>query len=112
MDARAKIAEGALIFDPEFTMRGPSASFRLTGSADLVNKELRQKLEVDIPLTNNLPLASVLLGAPQVGGAIYLVEKALGTKIIKVGKTDYRIEGSFDDPKVTLLPPFVKQRAK
>ena len=73
-----------------------------------VNKELRQKLEVDIPLTNNL-LASVLLGAPQVGGAIYLVEKALGTKIIKVGKTD-RIEGSFDDPKVTLLPPFVKQR--
>ncbi len=112
VDARAKIAEGALIFDPEFTMRGPSASFRLTGSADLVNKELRQKLEVDIPLTNNLPLASVLLGAPQVGGAIYLVEKALGTKIIKVGKTDYRIEGSFDDPKVTLLPPFVKQRSK
>ena len=112
VDARAKIADGALIFDPEFTMRGPSASFRLTGSADLVNKELRQKLEVDIPLTNNLPLASVLLGAPQVGGAIYLVEKALGTKIIKVGKTDYRIEGSFDDPKVTLLPPFVKQRAK
>ena len=96
-----QIAEGALIFDPEFTIRGPSASFRLT-SADLVNKELRQKLEVDIPLTNNLPLASVLLGAPQVGGAIYLVEKALGLEIIKVGKTDYRIEGSFDDPKVTI----------
>ena len=63
-------------------------------------------LEVDIPLTNNLPLASVLLGAPQIGGAIYLVEKVLGRKIIKVGKTDYRIEGSFDDPSVSLLPPF------
>jgi uncharacterized protein YhdP len=108
VNAKAKIADGALIFDPEFTMRGPSASFRLTGRADLVNKELNQKLEVDIPLTNNLPLASVLLGAPQVGGAIYLVEKALGTKIIKVGKTDYRIEGSFDDPQVSLIPPFVK----
>lgn len=108
VNAKAKIADGALIFDPEFTMRGPSASFRLTGKADLINKELKQKLEVDIPLTNNLPLASVLLGAPQVGGAIYLVEKALGTKIIKVGKTDYRIEGSFDDPQVSLIPPFVK----
>ena len=96
VNAKAKIADGALIFDPEFTMRGPSASFRLTGRADLVNKELNQKLEVDI-LYQQFALASVLLGAPQVGGAIYLVEKALGTKIIKVGKTDYRIEGSFDD---------------
>ena len=112
VDAKAKIANGALIFDPEFAMRGPSASFRLTGSADLINEELKQRLEVDIPLTNNLPLASVLLGAPQVGGAIYLVEKALGTKIIKVGKTDYRIEGSFDDPQVSLIPPFAKQRTK
>ena len=112
VDAEAKMAGGALIFDPGLTMRGPSASFQLTGRADLINKELEQKLEVDIPLTNNLPLASVLLGAPQVGGAIYLVEKALGTKIIKVGKTEYRIEGSFDDPQVSLIPPFVMQRAK
>jgi len=67
-------------------------------------------LSVDIPLTNNLPLASVLLGAPQVGGAIYLVEKALGTKIIKVGKTDYRIEGAFDDPQVRLIPPFTDRQ--
>jgi uncharacterized protein YhdP len=57
-----------------------------------------------------LPLASVLLGAPQVGGAIYLVEKALGTKIIKVGKTDYRIEGSFADPQVSLIPLFSKKK--
>ena len=112
VDAEAKIAGGALIFDPGLIMRGPSASFQLTGRADLINKKLEQKLEVDIPLTNNLPLASVLLGAPQVGGAIYLVEKALGTKIIKVGKTDYRIEGSFDDPQVSLISPFVIQRAK
>ena len=75
-----------------------------------MNRQLNQKLEVDIPLTNNLPLASILLGAPQVGGAIYLVEKALGTKIIKVGKTDYRIEGSFDDPQVVLISPFSKKR--
>ena len=82
----------------------------MTGVADLVNQQLNQELEVDIPLTNNLPLASVLLGAPQVGGAIYLVEKALGKKLIKVGKTSYRIEGSFDDPQVSLIPPFIKKK--
>jgi len=112
VNAEAKIVDGELIFDPGLTMQGPSANFQLTGRADLINKELEQKLEVDIPLTNNLPLASVLLGAPQVGGAIYLVEKALGKKIIKVGKTDYRIEGSFDNPQVSLITPFVMQRAK
>ncbi len=110
VSAKAKISDGTLRFEPEFAMKGPSSSFRMTGTADLVNQQLNQKLEVDIPLTNNLPLASVLLGAPQVGGAIYLVEKALGTKIIKVGKTDYRIEGSFDDPQVSLIPPFSKKK--
>lgn len=110
VDAKARIADGKLAFDPEFTMNGPSASFRLTGEADLAKQKLKQRLEVDIPLSNNLPLASVLLGAPQVGGAIYLVEKALGTKIIKVGKTDYRIEGSFADPQVSLVPPFSNKK--
>ena len=106
VDAEAILNKGVLTFDPELSMSGPSSSFRLTGTADLANQKLNQMLEVDIPLTNNLPLASVLLGAPQIGGAIYLVEKVLGRKIIKVGKTDYRIEGSFDDPSVSLLPPF------
>jgi len=110
VSAKAKIANGSLRFDPEFQMQGPSSSFRMTGVADLVNQQLNQELEVDIPLTNNLPLASVLLGAPQVGGAIYLVEKALGTKLIKVGKTSYRIEGSFDDPQISLIPPFSKKK--
>ncbi len=110
VSAKAKIANGSLRFDPEFQMQGPSSSFRMTGVADLVNQQLNQELEVDIPLTNNLPLASVLLGAPQVGGAIYLVEKALGKKLIKVGKTSYRIEGSFDDPQVSLIPPFSKNK--
>ncbi|MDC3058184.1 DUF3971 domain-containing protein [Litorivicinus sp.] len=108
--AKAKIANGSLWFDPEFEMQGPSSSFRMTGVADLVNQKLNQQLEVDIPLTNNLPLASVLLGAPQVGGAIYLVEKALGKKLMRVGKTSYRIEGSFDDPQVSLIPPFSKKK--
>ncbi len=110
VSAKAKILDGYLRFEPEFKMMGPSSSFRMTGTADLVNRQLNKKLEVDIPLTNNLPLASILLGAPQVGGAIYLVEKALGTKIIKVGKTDYRIEGSFDDPHVVLISPFSKKK--
>jgi len=108
--ATSKVSSGLLRFDPELAMKGPSSSFRITGTADLVNQQLNQTLEVDIPVTNNLPIASVLLGAPQVGGAIYLVEKALGTKIIKVGKTDYRIEGSFDEPQVSLIPPFSKKK--
>ena len=110
VDAEATLSGGILTFNPELSMRGPSSSFRLTGVADLVTQSLNQTLEVDIPLTNNLPLASVLLGAPQIGGAIYLVEKAFGRKIIKVGKTDYRIEGSFDDPSVSLVPPFSNKK--
>ncbi len=108
--AEARVSSGTLTLEPDLEMEGPSASFRLTGETNLVEKRLNHLLEVDIPLTNNLPLASVLLGAPQVGGAIYLVEKALGTKIIKVGKTNYRIEGSFDEPNINLVSPFLGQK--
>lgn len=108
--ARARLSGGRLVLDPDLLMDGPSSNFRITGTADLNEKTLNHRLEVDIPLTNNLPLASVLLGAPQVGGAIYLVEKALGTKLIRVGKTNYRIEGSFDQPNIQIIPPFSDQK--
>jgi uncharacterized protein YhdP len=99
-----------LRLNPALEMQGPASSFRLTGDADLRSKTLQQRLAVDIPLTGNLPLAGVLLGAPQIGGAIYFVEKAFGTKIIRVGKTEYAIEGAFSDPKITLIPPFTKPK--
>jgi uncharacterized protein YhdP len=67
---------------------------------------LNYRLEVDVPLTNNLPIASIILGAPQVGGAIYLAERVLGKKIIKVGKTAYKIEGTFGEPQIKFIPPF------
>lgn len=110
VNATARLDDGVLQFEPALAMQGPSSSFNLTGVANLNTKTLNQRLAVDIPLTNNLPLASVLLGAPQVGGAIYLVEKALGTKIIRVGKTEYRIEGAFDDPQISLIPPFTDRQ--
>ena len=108
--AQARLGDGVLRLNPALEMQGPASSFRLTGDADLRSKTLQQRLAVDIPLTGNLPLASVLLGAPQIGGAIYFVEKAFGTKIIRVGKTEYAIEGAFSDPKITLIPPFTKPK--
>lgn len=108
--AQATLGDGLLRLSPALEMQGPASSFRLTGDANLATKTLQQRLSVDIPLTGNLPLASVLLGAPQIGGAIYFVEKAFGTKIIQVGKTEYSIEGAFSDPKITLIPPFTKPK--
>ena len=104
--AKARIKEGMLIMDPAMTMTGPSSNFRLTGESDLGLETLNYRLEVDVPLTNNLPIASIILGAPQVGGAIYLAERVLGKKIIKVGKTAYKIEGTFGEPQIKFIPPF------
>lgn len=110
VEANARLNGGVLSLNPALEMQGPASSFRLIGDADLKTKTLKQRLSVDIPLTGNLPLASVLLGAPQIGGAIYFVEKAFGTKIIQVGKTHYAIEGPFADPQIQLIPPFTKPK--
>ena len=99
--AKATLENGLVTLNPELKMEGPSSSFQLTGIADLKTESLNQKLIVDVPLSANLPLASMLLGAPQIGGAIYLVEKMMGKKLIRAGKTTYYIEGTFDDPIIT-----------
>jgi uncharacterized protein YhdP len=77
---------------------GPSANFELEGTVDLVNESLNQELTVTLPITDSLPVAAMLLGAPQVAGAVFVIEKLFGDKLKRAAGARYRLYGSWDDP--------------
>ena len=78
MKANYTIKEGVAYTSSPFVMTGPSANIAMQGQIDLVDETVEKDIEVAIPVTGNIPLVSVLLGAPQVAGAVFLFDKIIG----------------------------------
>lgn len=85
-------------------LHGPSVDLQATGSLDLVNETVNKDLQVSIPLTSNVPVAAVLMGAPQVAGAVFLIDKLFGDKIQRATSLRYHASGDWGDPQIKLEP--------
>jgi uncharacterized protein YhdP len=83
-------------------MEGPSANMTLNGQVDLVAEQLDNTVEVTLPITSNAPLAAILLGAPQVAGAVFVIDKLIGDKLERFSTLKYRLTGHWDDPQLEL----------
>ena len=107
MSGKAQFHNGRLVLDPDMQIVGPSSAFRLSGSTDLQQQTLDMRLVVILPLTQNLPLAAVLLGvSPPVGGALFVLDKLLGQPLSKLTSATYNITGTWDKPDVKLRNVF------
>jgi len=58
---------------------------------------------VVLPVTGNLPIAAVLLGAPQIAGAVFLIDKLIGDKLEKVSTLSYELSGPWGEPSIKSL---------
>ncbi|MEQ6918370.1 YhdP family phospholipid transporter [Halomonas aquatica] len=83
-------------------IEGPATHFTLDGSVDLARRELDQRLAVTVPVSNNLPLAAILAGAPIVGGALFIADKLFGDAIDRVTRIHYRVQGPWTSPRIAL----------
>jgi len=84
-------------------MRGASADLTAEGSLNLINKTVDKRVDVILPLTGNTPLAAVLLGAPQVAGALFLIDKLIGDKINEATKLSYSMTGPWREPVLEVI---------
>jgi len=94
-------------------LTGPSSNFELNGTLDIANDKVDAKLQVMLPLTNNLPLAALIAGGPAgpaIGGALFVIDKLLGDKVARFASVHYRVEGAWQAPKISLEKPFEKPR--
>lgn len=104
------IEKGVARTKEPFILRGPSVDMAMTGELDLVAETVNKQMAVTLPVTDNIPLAAVLLGAPQVAGVAFLLDKLIGDKVKKeIATVSYQMSGDWSDPKVELIQERAEQ---
>jgi uncharacterized protein (TIGR02099 family) len=106
--AQLRATEGVYLTSEPLTVVGPSSNLELDGRLDLVNDRIDAKLLVTLPVSNNLPLAALIVGAPAIGGALFVVDKLLGDRVARFATVQYNVEGPWQAPKITFDKPFEK----
>jgi uncharacterized protein YhdP len=103
ISGKGNLRQGVLTWDPDLQLAGPSGALRMSGSTNLADRTLDMRLVVVLPLTQNLPLAAILMGAsPPVGGALFVLDKLLGEPLSKLTSATYSVGGTWDEPDVDL----------
>lgn len=74
----------------------------LKGEVDLIEATLQKELTLVMPVAQSLPLAAVIVGAPQIGAAIWLVQKVFSNLFDSFTEIRYKISGPLNDPKIEL----------
>ncbi|MFI7835395.1 YhdP family protein [Pseudomonas asiatica] len=103
-------SDGVYVTREPIAVTGPSSNFELDGTLDLVRDRVDANLQVSLPVTNNLPLAALIVGAPAVGGALFLVDRLIGDRVSRFASVHYRVEGPVKEPRITFVKPFEKSR--
>lgn len=97
---------GVYVTREPIRMTGPSSNVELDGTLDLVADQVDAKLLVTLPVTNNLPIAALIVGAPAIGGALFLIDKLIGDRVSRFASVKYTVKGPWKEPKITFDKPF------
>lgn len=99
--------DGVLLTREPLVLDGPSTRLELDGQLDMAQDRIAARLRVTLPLSNNLPLAALLAGAAPVAGALLIVDQLVGDRLSRVASVDYRVDGPWQDPQISLFgrPP-------
>jgi len=101
----ADVTGGLLTLRGPLQIDAPATTLTLTGSVNLVMRELDQRLGVTLPVTQSLPIAAIAVGAPIVGGALFLADQLFGDALDRATTLHYRVRGPWASPQVTLEGP-------
>lgn len=102
LEGQALITDGRLILDPDLTIQAPSGGFRMSGETNLLEETLDMRLVVVLPVTQNLPLAAVLVGAAPIAAALYLVDRLFGGRLSRITSATYSLQGTWQNPDARL----------
>jgi uncharacterized protein YhdP len=99
---KASIDQGLLTLTEPLVIDGPAGRYVLNGRSDLSTKALDIDMLVELPFSQNVPLAALVLGAPQIGGLVWVADKLLGEPLSALTTSRYDITGTWEQPTVNL----------
>jgi len=102
IEGRFTLDDGDALTD-NLLIDGPAAEIRIKGRTGLEARDYEQTMEVLPRAGNVLPVVGALAGGPA-GAAIGAVAQAMLSKPFKqMTRTLYRVDGSWDDPRIEVL---------
>ena len=99
-------SNGVYVTREPIRLTGPSSTIELDGTLNMVADQIDAKLLVTLPVTNNLPIAALIVGAPAIGGALFLMDKLIGDRVSRFASVKYTVKGPWKEPKITFEKPF------
>ncbi len=111
LTADLALTDGVMRTRSPLVMDGPGAKIQLDGHIDLPERRIDMGMLVTLPVTNNLPLAAIIAGAPYIGGALFLADKILGDRVARFASVKYRVSGDWQQPTVEFEKAFDNEAA-
>jgi uncharacterized protein YhdP len=97
-----QVADGT-VYTNDFLMKGPSASVRMSGMAQLRDESVRLRVKVTPKISEGVAVAGALLGGPIAGVGALVVQKVLKDPFEEAVSFEYLVDGPWDNPAVTKL---------
>ncbi len=100
MKGHFELSQG-ILSTPQFAVTGPSIQFVVRGKAYLDKHTLDQQLDLTVPVGRNLVIPAAVIGGVPAAATLYMIDKALGSRLDKLATFHFSLEGDWDKPKVT-----------
>lgn len=100
LEADLTFVDGVMHTRQPLILDGPSAKIQLDGTLSLPQNSIDMGMLVTLPITNNLPLAAIIVGAPYLGGALFIADRLLGDRVSRFASVKYRVSGDWQQPTV------------
>ena len=102
IDGILDISSGVYRTRDALTLEGVSSNLSIEGMLDMPAGRVDAEMQLAMPITRNLPLAAVAVGAPAVGGALFVIDRLVGDRFARMAAVRYSIRGDWQDPQITL----------
>ena len=111
IDGKFSIADGNINMN-YLQMQGPIGVVSNTGSTDFINSTYDQQIVVLPRLTSTLPIIGLISGGPAAGVGVLLIDQALkglGVNFDEVGRREYLLTGTWEEPVLTRKQTRIKR---
>ena len=82
---------------------GPAAKIKMNGKTGIIARNYDQRVRVTPKIRHTIPIVGAVAAGTTVGWSLLLLQNLFKKAIDDAFEIEYRIHGSWDDPKIELI---------
>ena len=92
-----------ILYTPDTRMDGPAAKIKISGKTSIEARDYDQTILVTPKIRQTLPVLGTVAAGSTVGWGLLLLQNLFKKVIDKAVEVEYKVSGSWDDPKIELI---------